>query len=489
MLHDLGKVTEVNILDSGDNLIDPATETTLAQIKAVLDTIESNTDDLEIKAENINLNTDDIEDKLDTLHDDLTGDLNVNLQDGAGNDITSTPETGGRRSLDVNISGGTVSIDEVGIKDSGDVRIDPATEDTLQEVRDAIGLGTATSLLDQLQAIVAGLDVKLHDGAGTDLTSSPFSGGIQALDVNVVNQLEDFSGEVGILNSGDTRVNPAEEETLQRVVDAIGEETGENVLSKLDNLDTQLQAVIDTLDVDLSTRASEATLQSLLNTVGEESGVTVLSKLEALVDRLNYLFGENTGEGLGRVNLWDGETEVAVSPPATGETKGRLKVDAQLSSSSTGYADVIIRDDENNRVAVTEDGRLKVSQEVSAPPDTTPVKEGFDEETTGKQGGTDNINWIIPSGETLVLQKFEAGAYIPKDGDYQVQAKFRLVYQPNGSSTGEETLAIIYFNGQSDGFRDLNFSTTGDGTKRLRIEATNWSVQPIEQTTFFRGYY
>lgn len=155
-----------------------------------------------------------------------------------------------------------------------------------------------------------------------------------------------------------------------------------------------------------------------------------------------------------------------------------------------GTTSVILTDVEGDIADITGDGRLKVSQEISTPPNSTEVKEGAEEVTITKQGGTNTTNWIIPTGEPITLQKFTAGGYIPKDGTYDVQAKFRLVYQPNGTSVDEEVIDILYFNDSSDGFRDLSFITDiGDGTARIQLEITNWSVEDLEATSFFRGYY
>lgn len=51
--------------------VNPATEDTLSLLLAQLQAINTNTDTLEIKAENVNLNTDQLESKLDTLHTDV----------------------------------------------------------------------------------------------------------------------------------------------------------------------------------------------------------------------------------------------------------------------------------------------------------------------------------------------------------------------------------------------------------------------------------
>lgn len=148
--------------------------------------------------------------------------------------------------------------------------------------------------------------------------------------------------------------------------------------------------------------------------------------------------------------------------------------------------------DDNNvirEVRVNESGRLLTSQEPpSAPPATTAVNEGG-QVTVLKQGDTNEFNWVIPNGENFILQRFEAGGYVPKDGNYLMQSKLELWYQPNGTSAGQELVTVIYLQHMSDNFRDLNRTFIGDGTGRMQIKITNWAVEDAEFTRIFRGYY
>jgi len=139
---------------------------------------------------------------------------------------------------------------------------------------------------------------------------------------------------------------------------------------------------------------------------------------------------------------------------------------------------------------ITEAGRILVSQEPPLPESATLVKEGIKELIVAGVNTVVTFDYTIPVGEVLHLQKFTAGAYITDEGVFENHIKFRLSYQPNASAVGEEVLDIIYFQGQSDGFRDLTFvSAAGDGTARIHLEITNWSKQPGEMTSLFRGYY
>jgi hypothetical protein len=71
MLQDMSKVKEVNLLDSSDVLIDPATNQKLDELKTLLQDIESNTDELELSAENVNLNVDDLEEISTEIRDTI----------------------------------------------------------------------------------------------------------------------------------------------------------------------------------------------------------------------------------------------------------------------------------------------------------------------------------------------------------------------------------------------------------------------------------
>lgn len=407
MLQDLGKVKEVNILDSGDTLIDPATDQKLDELKVLLQAIDVNTDELELKAENINLNTDDLEAKLDILHSDLTSPLDVNIQDGAGN----------------------------------------------------------------------------------DLTSSSFTGGKQALDVNVINQIEDFTGEVGILDTEDVRITPAKENTLVEVRDAIGLETGENLLTKLQaiidkniaqetggNLD-DIKLNTDNLDIALSTIATEITSQSILDTIGQETGETILSRLEDVTNKLSILFGNNTGEGIGRVKLFDGEYEGEITADK------RLKVDAVLTQ-ETGIENIVQIEDglgTGHRVKVDESNRFHVATPPpTAPPDTTPVI------TTGYSdvsGSVDEI-YVVPNGETLIVQRLSGGA----EKDSSFGSAIELWYDPNGTGLGMTIIDVIFANGSSDQ-HDLYQVVIGDGTKTIRMRRRRFSGGSKWTFGRWEGYY
>ena len=137
---------------------------------------------------------------------------------------------------------------------------------------------------------------------------------------------------------------------------------------------------------------------------------------------------------------------------------------------------------------VSDDGRLKVSIDFTIPEGKTPVLEGGKVAITGN-GGTNTFNWIIPDGEDFVLSSFEFGGYVPDAGQDGLIAKSELYYQPNGNTTGEVLLDIVYLQGVSGLRVPFGYKITGDGIKRLSVVTINQSDKVGEFKRFVKGYY
>jgi len=143
----------------------------------------------------------------------------------------------------------------------------------------------------------------------------------------------------------------ASENTLNAILNALGEESANNLLLQLkeintsvdgvatettliavrdylDTVETKLQSLInknqaqetggnlddiktntDKLDVNLSTVATENTVTEIKETIGQESGSTVLTRLQDIWDKLSSLFTD----GLAKFKIWDGTTIVEVT--------------------------------------------------------------------------------------------------------------------------------------------------------------------------------
>ena len=123
-----------------------------------------------------------------------------------------------------------------------------------------------------------------------------------------------------------------------------------------------------------------------------------------------------------------------------------------------GIDDVgVVRD-----VAVSPTRRLLTSAEPPVPPpDTTGVT--FTE--YGNVAGEDDYDYLIPNGETLVVQRFSAGAE-PAGG-----SNVELWYDPDGTKLNMNIIDVIFSDGQSDQ-HDLNDSFLGDGTNRVIMRRT-----------------
>lgn len=167
----------------------------------------------------------------------------------------------------------------------------------------------------------------------------------------------------------------------------------------------------------------------------------------------------------------------------------RLMVEAYPPNGQTGN-NVVITDplNVNNQAAVDSSGRLTVIvASATTPPGKTPWEE-FSVETTEKSGGTDVWNQVIPAGETLTLQSFEAGAFVTF-GDNMLRWKCDLFWQPLGNATDEEQIDTIYLQGQSTHITPFDRDFIGDGTARFHVEILNESAGASEARLTLRGYY
>lgn len=141
-----------------------------------------------------------------------------------------------------------------------------------------------------------------------------------------------------------------------------------------------------------------------------------------------------------------------------------------------------VDDNEISRnVAVSTTGRLKVSQEPPTPPvDTTSVQQT----AQGDQGSnqTAYLNYTIPNGETLIIQRFIGGA---EGGGGQ--SKISLYYDSTGTGTGD-LIAVGYVADNNFQF-DLNAQYIGDGTARIRLARTRLDAGTRETFGRWEGYY
>jgi hypothetical protein len=122
----------------------------------------------------------------------------------------------------------------------------------------------------------------------------------------------------------------------------------------------------------------------------------------------------------------------------------------------------LMAEDQNgfaHRVRCEEDGRLISSASVVNPPTSTPIVEAYQ----GNVLTTVDDDYLIPNGETIVIQNLSGGAEGDVDG-----SKVELFVFPDGTKTGGELLSVLYVNG-SNGSDGINQGFTGDGSKLVTI--------------------
>ena len=143
--------------------------------------------------------------------------------------------------------------------------------------------------------------------------------------------------------------------------------------------------------------------------------------------------------------------------------------------------------DGTNVAQIDSSGRLFITDQTPEGPDRTTVREGGQTQVAGRDG-VDTFNWVIPNGETFHLTKFDFDGYIMTEGTI-IQLKSELIYQPNGNTTGEELISVIYLQSQSSGSKNITLEFVGDGTRRIQIKTTNITKDVAEVARYFGGYY
>ncbi|MHC4648302.1 MAG: hypothetical protein ACYTBJ_22820 [Planctomycetota bacterium] len=132
-----------------------------------------------------------------------------------------------------------------------------------------------------------------------------------------------------------------------------------------------------------------------------------------------------------------------------------------------------------HRVRTTEDGRLISTAQVSNPPGSTPVVEVHQ----GNVGTTVDNDYLIPTGENLVLQNLSAGAEGDVDGN-----KVELWYYTDGTKTTGQLISALYVNG-SNATDSLAQAFTGDGSAIITLRRTRLAGSSREIFGKWQGYY
>lgn len=140
-------------------------------------------------------------------------------------------------------------------------------------------------------------------------------------------------------------------------------------------------------------------------------------------------------------------------------------------------------DDDNiiQNVRTTKDGRLKVSQEPPAAPvgTTGVVQTEFD-----AVAATDDNVFLIPNGEILNITRFAGGAEVDTSAGNSIELYFDI----NGDGTVLDVIDVIFASGTSDQ-HDLAEAFTGDGTAAIRMRRRRFSGGSKEIFGRWEGYF
>jgi len=106
---------------------------------------------------------------------------------------------------------------------------------------------------------------------------------------------------------------------------------------------------------------------------------------------------------------------------------------------------------------LNESGELKTSSSVAAPAGTTPVKQFAKSVISAPV----NLNFVIPNGKTLTIQRFFGGSNFPD--------KTAIITLQEDITTGSFVdIATLYVTGNSNQ-ADIDLSFVGDGVDSIRI--------------------
>jgi len=132
-------------------------------------------------------------------------------------------------------------------------------------------------------------------------------------------------------------------------------------------------------------------------------------------------------------------------------------------------------------VTIDASGRMAVATPTPTPPPDTEAVNIGDIVIPGKNGGYIDIDYLIPNGYTLVLQRFNGGTEA-------TLGKIAIYYDPNGNGVGMTLIKVAYLN--VNNFQcDLSNEYIGNGIAKIKMRSTNnTSLNSKEFAMFFDGY-
>ena len=187
--------------------------------------------------------------------------------------------------------------------------------------------------------------------------------------------------------------------------------------------------------------------------------------------------GTGGGGGIDPVGLKD--SVGATINPATKQNQASIL--AELTTLNLNDFSVVKLTDGTNIAEITAAGRLKIdTSPPDAPVDTTPVTvTEFD-----NVNGTDDNVFVIPNGETLVIQRFSAGAEI----DTTAGSVIELLLDEDGTGTTLSIIDVIFASGNGDQ-HDLRETVIGDGSRAIRMRRRRFGGGAKEMFGRWEGYF
>ena len=91
--------------------------------------------------------------------------------------------------------------------------------------------------------------------------------------------------------------------------------------------------------------------------------------------------------------------------------------------------------------------------------------------------------YVIPNGETLVIQSFSGGCEFKSQG-----SAIELWYDPNGNGSGMTIIDVIHVNGSSEQ-HSIYAQYEGNGTRKIRIRRRPYGGGSREVFGRWEGYY
>lgn len=176
----------------------------------------------------------------------------------------------------------------------------------------------------------------------------------------------------------------------------------------------------------------------------------------------------------------DSTLNVSLQDDTTGTRAEVTANNALLVEQAPGTSSIIkIEGDSTGNIAEVDDNnRLLVSTLPVPPTGATPVTQ----QVGGNDRGTQDLNYTIPSGQTLTITFFEGTGQSDSDG-----TAIELFYDPNGNGAGMTRLATGIVSGSTFQFQ-RDDSYVGDGTRRIKLRRRRLTGGAVETYAGWQGF-